>query len=332
MDQKGKNIVYDAFISYRRKGGSEKAQLIKSELRQRGIPDERIFLDTHSLHEGNFEEKIRKAISESQNIIVIISQGCFDEVRQTDYWYLEIREALNQGKNIIPVLFDNISSFTNLNVPDNISSLKEKNCVSYQHEYANAAFDKLYTFLGLGVKNPIPHRGILMRYKGCMFSIMLAFIGLVVLVPLGLSVFNNDDPKNPSDIIAKKNTTLDNDSNNGIPNKAIINMESDNNDKQLVSASEPNKANSRKSASSSSTNPTNDYQLPWAKYNGGLSNNKPEGVGELYITKHHYLDDIQVSPGETIKGRFSNGKIVIAVLRKNDGTTITLREITLTEK
>lgn len=331
MKQKEENTVYDAFISYRRKGGAEKAQLIKSELRQRGLPDERIFLDTHSLHEGNFEEKIRTAISVSQNIIVIISQGCFDEVRQTDYWYLEIREALNQGKNVIPVLFDNISSISNLNVPDEIVGLKEKNCISYQHEYANAAFDKLYTFLGLGAGQTSPQKGCLMKYKGCMFSIMLAFVGLIVLVPLGLSVFNNDDPKNPSDIIAKTNTTLDNDSNNGKPNKAIINMESDNNDKQLVSASEPKKANSRKSASSSSSNPTNDYQLPWAKYNGGLSNNKPEGVGELYITKHHNLGEIQVLPGEIIKGRFAGGNIVIAVLRKNDGTTITLRDITLIE-
>lgn len=330
MEQKGKNTVYDAFISYRRKGGAEKAQLIKSELRQRGIPDERIFLDTHSLHEGNFEEKIRKAISGSQNIIVIISQGCFDEERQTDYWYLEIREALNQEKNIVPILFDNINSFTNLNVPDSISSLKEKNCISYQHEYANAAFDKLCTFLGLDANNPIPHRGILVRYKGCMFSIMLAFIGFVVLVPLGLSVYNNSTSQDPSDIIAKTENTNNNNDNNERPDKAIANMGNDDYDKQLASANESDTENKKEAASLSSRS-SNPFQFSWAKYIGGLVNNKPDGVGELYITKHHNLGDIQVSPGETIKGRFSTGKIVIAVLRKKDGTTITLRDITLTE-
>lgn len=330
MEQKRKNIVYDAFISYRRKGGAEKAQLIKSELRQRGIPDERIFLDTHSLHEGNFEEKIRRAIGESQNIIVIISQGCFDEIRQIDYWYLEIKEALHQGKNIIPVLFDNISSFTNLNIPNDIIGLKEKNCVSYQHEYANAAFDKLYTFLGLGSSNPIPHRGILMKYKGCMFSIMLAFIGLVVLVPLGLSIFDNSSSKNPSDIIAQANENIDNDDDNDKPSKAILNMESDDYDKRLASANESDKENNKGTASSTSK-PSKSFQLSWAKYSGDLRSNKPDGIGELYITKHHNLGEIQVSPEETIKGRFTNGSIVIAVLRKNDGTTITLRDITLTE-
>lgn len=328
MKKKGENTVYDVFISYRRKGGAEKAQLIKSELRQRGIPDERIFLDTHSLHEGNFEEKIRKAISVSQNIIVIISQGCFDEVRQTDYWYLEIREALNQGKNVIPVLFDNISSFSNLNIPDDIISLKEKNCISYQHEYANAAFDKLYTFLGLGTGGAIPHKGCLMKYKGCMLSVMLAFIGIVVLVPLGLSVFDNGDSKNPSDVIAKSNEVNDNEEK---ASKVIVNMESDDYDKQLASASESNKENGREKASISSARPTNSFQLPWAKYTGGLSNNKPDGIGELNITKHHNLGEIIISPGETIKGRFASGTIVVAVLRKNDGTTITLRNITLTE-
>ena len=91
---------FDVFISYRRKGGSEKAQLVKSELKQRGVEEERIFLDTHSLHDGDFEQKIKVAIEQSQSVVVIISGGCFDEVKETDYWYMEIREAMLQRKKL----------------------------------------------------------------------------------------------------------------------------------------------------------------------------------------------------------------------------------------
>ena len=88
---------YDIFVSYRRKGGSEKAQLVKSEMQLRGIPDERIFLDTHSLHEGDFVSKIKTAVEESKNVVLIVSEGCFDEVRETDFWYMEIKEALQKA-------------------------------------------------------------------------------------------------------------------------------------------------------------------------------------------------------------------------------------------
>lgn len=179
---------YDVFISYRRKGGSEKAQLVKSEIKLRGVEEERIFLDTHNLHEGDFEPKIKIAVEQSQCVVVVISNGCFDEVKETDFWYVEIKEALLQGKKVVPILFDGITSFASLNVPKDLMELTKKNAVTYQHEYANAAFDKLITFIGHREEtvNICKRRGCLvsLKYKGCLVSVTFTILVCFVLVPM----------------------------------------------------------------------------------------------------------------------------------------------------
>lgn len=179
---------YDIFVSYRRKGGSEKAQLVKSEMQLRGVPDERIFLDTHSLHEGDFVSKIKTAVGQSRNIVLIVSEGCFDEVRETDFWYMEIKEALAQGKPIIPVFFDGITSMDSLPIPPELAVLKRMNAVAYQHEYAKAAFDKLATFIGMAPQSAEPltqnRQGCLLKYRGCLVSVTLAALLMLVMVPM----------------------------------------------------------------------------------------------------------------------------------------------------
>ena len=137
---------YDVFISYRRAGGSEKAQLVKSELMQRGIEKDRIFLDTH-MHGGDFEQEIKRAIPRSKHVVIIISKGCFDEVRKTDFWYMEMIEALAQKKHIVPIFFDGITTFDGLEVPSEIQAITKRNAITYQHEYADEVFNKLMTFL-----------------------------------------------------------------------------------------------------------------------------------------------------------------------------------------
>ena len=43
-------MKYDIFISYRRKGGSERAELLKAILEKRGYKGSRVFMDTHSYY------------------------------------------------------------------------------------------------------------------------------------------------------------------------------------------------------------------------------------------------------------------------------------------
>lgn len=321
-------ILFDVFISYRRKGGSEQAQLVKSELRQRGIADNRIFLDTHSLHEGDFRQKIAKAISLSINIVVIISKGCFDEVRETDYWYMEIREAMKQGKRIIPILFDNIVSLDALSIPSDLNELKNRNFIRYQHEYAEATFDKLIAFLALEqahtiAKNP-PRRGCLMKYRGCMFSLVLIILLLVVIVPIVLQ----EEDSSTTELTAMNDKEAENESQDETTERRPKLPSSQEKDDNLdLASSKLGKSEEPVGGKKAST--IGVKKLSWAKYDGNVKDGVYHGYGTLTITKPHSINDDVAQPGERIKGYFSNGQIEKAIWYRNDGKEVVLKDIQL---
>ena len=55
-------MKYDIFISYRRKGGSERAELLKVILEKRGYKSNRVFMDTHSPLGGDFKQRIKDLV------------------------------------------------------------------------------------------------------------------------------------------------------------------------------------------------------------------------------------------------------------------------------
>ena len=139
-------MKYDVFISYRRKSASERAELLKAIFLQHGYKEDKIFMDTHSLKGGDFKQRITEAIEQSGNIVVLITEKCFDGIRENDYWVYEISKSFELGKNIIPVLFDGISLSTAM-IPDLLKDLPRLNAVGYNHEYADAFYNKLISFL-----------------------------------------------------------------------------------------------------------------------------------------------------------------------------------------
>ena len=98
-------MKYDNFISYRRKYGGYIAKLIFDALKRRG---ERTFFDVHSMRQGEYPAQIRKAISQSEYVIVILTPGCLEECveDQEDWMRYEIAYALNQKKKIVTVMAD----------------------------------------------------------------------------------------------------------------------------------------------------------------------------------------------------------------------------------
>ena len=133
---------YDVFISYRRDGGSERAELIKLMLEKNGFNESRIFMDTHSIYSCNFKQRLKEAVFQSKNFILIITKGCFDSIKDknNDYWLFEIEEAVTLGKKIVPIFFDGINSIDPNLLPD-------INGVFYHHQYSDAVYLKLMTFL-----------------------------------------------------------------------------------------------------------------------------------------------------------------------------------------
>lgn len=134
---------YDVFISYRRQGGSESAVLVRNELMQRGIRSSRIFLDTNSLSTGNYLDSISNALSDTRNLVVVITEGCFDGLTDDSNWTWEIRSAMALGLNIVPIYFDGIRQVDAHALPSSIKNLSFENAVLYVHEYSKASFDRL---------------------------------------------------------------------------------------------------------------------------------------------------------------------------------------------
>lgn len=163
---------YDIFISYRRKGGSERAELVKAVLEKNGYRANRIFMDTHSLRSGDFREKIKEAISESVDIIVLINNGCFDDIKDEDYFVFELSEAVRLQKNIVLCFFDEVSSIDVSKLPDTLKSIPYHNAVKYNNEYPNAFYEKMCSFLSKRKK-----RTFGVPFFICLF---LAVAGLII--------------------------------------------------------------------------------------------------------------------------------------------------------
>lgn len=147
-----KKKTYDVFISYRRLGGAEKAELTKGELVKRGFRESRLFMDTRSLSSGNYLDGILKALDASNNLVVIVTKGCFDNLSEDSPWVKEIAHALENGKTIVPIYFDGITEVKPSEIPLSIQRLAHENAVIYVHQYADASFDRLASRLS---KEPV---------------------------------------------------------------------------------------------------------------------------------------------------------------------------------
>jgi len=152
---------YDVFISYRKDGGSEFADLVRSNLLLRGYARERIFLDTHSLGSGDFREKISQAVQASANLVLIVSKDCFKGLGADSAFLFEIKTALECGVNIVPICFSGPEELSSKFLPDIAVKSFKSNAVIYSHDYPQASFERLKSFL-VTARKQLPWRNLLM--------------------------------------------------------------------------------------------------------------------------------------------------------------------------
>ena len=123
------------FISYRRDGGDIYAKAICDALKVRGYS---VFYDFDSLQGGYFDSRIITAIEECNDFVLVLPQGSLDRCQNDDDWVrLEIRHALECGKNIIPVMLPGFSFPKNL--PDDISAISRLNGIDFVMGYFDLA-------------------------------------------------------------------------------------------------------------------------------------------------------------------------------------------------
>ena len=140
-------MKYSAFISYRRIGGAEKAELLKAVLCKKGYRAKDIFMDTYTIQTGNYVQSIEQAIAQSKNFIVIITKGCFDNLEEDGIWVHELKLEKDLGLNIIAVYFDGIRKLDRSELPVPISDLPLDNAVIYSHDYADASYERICSFM-----------------------------------------------------------------------------------------------------------------------------------------------------------------------------------------
>ncbi len=134
-----------AFISYRREYGSEVARIVQTELARRGILS---FLDVKDLKAEHFDNRLLKAIEEAPNFILILAPYSLDRCADRADWFRrEIAHALLHHKHIIPLLLNKFQFPPANQLPEDIRGIERHNGVTYSHEYFDATFDKLQSFL-----------------------------------------------------------------------------------------------------------------------------------------------------------------------------------------
>ncbi len=134
---------YDIFISYRREHGAETAKHLRDILVGKGY---RVFFDTDSLRNGNFDTALFDVIKNCKDFIIILQPGTLDRcVNEGDWVRMELSCALQNNKNVIPILGSDFKFPETL--PEDINSVRYKNGIKVVLMYFDAVVEKLESFL-----------------------------------------------------------------------------------------------------------------------------------------------------------------------------------------
>eukprot|EP00009_Paramoeba_aestuarina_P000351 CAMPEP_0201513852 /NCGR_PEP_ID=MMETSP0161_2-20130828/5823_1 /ASSEMBLY_ACC=CAM_ASM_000251 /TAXON_ID=180227 /ORGANISM="Neoparamoeba aestuarina, Strain SoJaBio B1-5/56/2" /LENGTH=457 /DNA_ID=CAMNT_0047910227 /DNA_START=448 /DNA_END=1821 /DNA_ORIENTATION=+ len=150
LEIKKENLI-DVFISYRRKGGSVLAHLLRRELQMGGLT---VFLDVENLGTGDFRTSLLSNLKKSVNFLILLTPGaldrCKDDIDNKDFVHMEICAALKRKKNIVPIIEQGFE-FPTLEernaYPSDMRDLFDINGIEYNHCYMEATMIRIKSFL-----------------------------------------------------------------------------------------------------------------------------------------------------------------------------------------
>ena len=139
---------YDVFLSYRRNGGAETAQLLYDRLTRKGY---RVSFDLETLRSGKFDEQLYTRIEQCKDVVIIMSKGAL-EIRENpddDWLRLEVKHALYHQKNIVPVFLRDFERADKKSLPegDVLINVCDYEGVTASHEHFDSTFAKLCRLL-----------------------------------------------------------------------------------------------------------------------------------------------------------------------------------------
>ena len=119
-DQNDDVKQYDVYICYRRTGAMI-ARLLYSALRASGVS---VFFDEEELTTGFFNQVLYKAIKQSRNMIVLMTQGALERcVNENDWIRTELEFAISNNVNLVPVVPSGVSQYFPSDLPESLQSI-----------------------------------------------------------------------------------------------------------------------------------------------------------------------------------------------------------------
>lgn len=132
---------YQIFISYRRNGSDAHARVFYEKLKDIGFS---VFLDFESLFSGGFEDNILTAIDNCEDFVLLLPKDGLERCsNEDDLLRKEIKQAIDGGKNIIPIFINGFKMPEKKDLPEDIAILSEEHGFECSMEYFDAVFEKL---------------------------------------------------------------------------------------------------------------------------------------------------------------------------------------------
>ncbi len=136
------DIIFDIFISYKRKSLAT-ANNLYYRLTTRGYST---FYDLDEMRKNDFDVQIYNYIHNAKDVFVLLEEGSLDACRNDwrgDWFCKEIAFALQEGKNIIPVLLNGFQMPDEEFFPDELKGLCKKNAPEFSYSFFDAYIDRI---------------------------------------------------------------------------------------------------------------------------------------------------------------------------------------------
>ncbi len=131
----------DIFISYRRDGGSDFARILEGYL-ERALYN--VFFDVEDLRSGQFDKQLYYFIENCLDFLLVLPQHALDRCKDPNDWLrIEIECAIENNKNIIPIMLKGFQWPDPAELPESLRKLQNYNALQPSQEYFEASMFKL---------------------------------------------------------------------------------------------------------------------------------------------------------------------------------------------
>jgi hypothetical protein len=141
--KKNKGIIYsglqispdarrDIFISYRHVGGGDFASSMNTYLVDKHY---NVFYDIDDMKKGRLSERLLYVIRNCIDYLLVLPPNGLDRCKETDDWLrTEIECAINNKKNIIPIMLNGFDWPKRDTLPESLQNLQDYMAVKHSHE------------------------------------------------------------------------------------------------------------------------------------------------------------------------------------------------------